>query len=144
MSDRTPWHDYKTHGPSEDAPRSESILLIEDDDSFRDVLQIFLNDAGYRVMCATGRRAVEYFLKNSPVDLVITDMLMPEIDGTEIINATRIHQPGAAILAMSGGGSFLTAEFCLKMATRLGAGPPLTKPFALDEFLAAVKSALQY
>ena len=82
-------------------------------------------------------------LRTRKFDLVITDILMPEIDGAEVIAATRVHQPGVAILAMSGGGPHMTADLCLKIAKTLGAVVPLLKPFHLDELLQAVGKALQ-
>lgn len=122
---------------------SASILVIDDDDSIRAVVQLCLKNAGYSVQEACGRPDVLNLLRKGRFDLVITDVLMPEIDGAEVISATMVHQPGAAILAMSGGGPYLPAGLCLKIATALGAGAPLAKPFHLVELLSAVESALQ-
>jgi DNA-binding NtrC family response regulator len=124
------------------ARQPPSILVVDDDESIRTVVETCLKHAGYNVMTATGRAPVLCALAAREFDLVITDVLMPEIDGAEVITASRMRQPGAAILAMSGGGSYLTAEFCLKMATQMGAGAPLMKPFHLDELLTAVRNAL--
>ena len=120
-----------------------TILVVDDNDAIRTVIKIGLQGAGYNVVCATGSDPVVSTLKNGHFDLVITDVLMPGIDGAEVITAARVHQPNAGIMAMSGGGPFLTAEFCLKTAKALGAGAPLLKPFNLNELLAAVEKVLQ-
>lgn len=125
------------------APPPASILLVDDDNAIQTLIQFCLERAGHHVVCATGRAPVLTLLSSGHFDLVITDVLMPDIDGTEVITAARIHQPDAAILAMSGGGSHLTADFCLKLAGSFGAGAPLLKPFHLEELMDAVNSALQ-
>jgi DNA-binding NtrC family response regulator len=122
--------------------KSTSILVVDDDDSVRSVIHACLDGAGYQVVSAAGREPVMSLLSTRRFDLVITDVLMPEFDGTEVVAAAKKHQPHAAIIAMSGGGPALTGEFCLALANRLGAGTPLLKPFHLDQLLKAVENAL--
>jgi DNA-binding NtrC family response regulator len=124
-------------------PHAASILVVDDDDSVLTVVEACLRGAGYDVASASGRDSVLRMLAAKHFDLVITDVLMPEFDGTEVVTAAKTHQPAASIMAMSGGGPYLTAEFCLKMAKALGAGGPLIKPFHLDELLLAVQNALE-
>src|SRR5687768_449403 len=115
------------------APYPASILVVDDDESVLTVVEVCLRAAGYAVASASGRDSVLRMLATKHFDLVITDVLMPEFDGTEVVMAAKTHQPAVTIIAMSGGGPYFTAEFCLKMAKALGAGGPLIKPFHLDE-----------
>src|SRR5690606_16852287 len=96
-----------------------SILVIDDDDSIRTIIRLCLERAGYNVTLATGRGPVLSSLTSSQFDLILTDVLMPDIDGTEVIAAAKLHQPKAVVLAMSGGGPHLTAQFCAKIAKAL-------------------------
>ena len=120
-----------------------SILVVDDDSAIQTLVQFCLQRAGYHVVCVSGRGPVLAVMAGGHFDLVITDVLMPDLDGTEVIAAAKVHQPDAAVLAMSGGGPHLTAEFCLKLARSLGASAPLLKPFHIEELLAAVRSALE-
>jgi CheY-like chemotaxis protein len=120
-----------------------SILVIDDDDAIRTIVRLCLERAGYSVTLATGRGPVLASLTKGQFDMIITDVLMPDIDGTEVIAAAKLHQPNAVVLAMSGGGPHLTAQFCAKIAKALGAREPLIKPFHLEELLTAVRAALE-
>lgn len=119
-----------------------SILVVDDDVPLRKVIETGLRGAGYRVIGTAGRDEVLALLQSKQFDLVVTDVLMPDIEGTEVIKAVRTYQPAAAIVAMSGGGSHITPELCLTIASAMGAGVPLLKPFEMDRLLAAVDRAL--
>ncbi len=113
------------------------IVFIEDDPMLRPALSARLRDAGYSVFeAAHGAEAIEYVRKH-PVDLVITDMLMPEMDGVDTIRALRHYHPAVKIVAMSGGGSF-SGENYLKIAHALGVHRTLKKPFTVVELVKAV------
>ena len=122
------------------SPRS--ILVVDDDVTLRKVIETGLRMAGYKVIGTCGRDEILALLQSKQFDLVITDVLMPDIEGTEVIKAVKTHQPDAAILAMSGGGAHLTSELCLAVATAMGAGVPLVKPFEMPVLLRAVNRAL--
>ncbi len=118
------------------------ILLIEDDESIRTLLQENLVRAGHEVtMAANGREGLERH-KPGAFDLVITDLIMPEKEGIEVLQDLRVRDPQMKALAMSGGGQFGAAETYLRLASLLGAGQVLAKPFTRDQFLAAVNEAL--
>ena len=121
---------------------SYSILVVDDDVPLRKTIDLALRSAGHRVIATAGRDEVVALLESKDFDLVITDVLMPDIEGTEVIKLVREHQPEAAILAMSGGGYRITSELCLAIAGAMGAGVPLTKPFAMDELLKGVERAM--
>lgn len=67
---------------------------------------------------------------------------MPEIDGTEVISAVARYRPSTPVVAISGGGSYLTREFSIKIAKSVRSMVMLAKPFQLDELLRAVENAL--
>lgn len=116
------------------------ILVIEDDDSLRLMLEMALKHNGHRATLAeNGRVGVERFLADPP-DLVITDIIMPEQEGVETIIELRKQQPQIKIIAMSGGGP--RSEMYLKMCAKLGVCSTLAKPFTLDTLLESVNEAL--
>lgn len=115
------------------------ILVIDDNLSVRNALCETLEDAGYStVATCTGQRAREMH-RLDPVDLVITDLFMPDTDGLEVIYQFRHEFPDVKILAVSGGGSRGLIEI-LSVAKKMGAHGSLMKPFGPDELLSAVSS----
>jgi len=119
-------------------PASPGILIIDDDHSMRQVIALGLERRGYRVRSAeSGRAGLRAFDAERPA-LVITDILMPDIEGIETIMALKAKGgPAAKIIAMSGGGRLVGHDF-LKWATHLGADRTLAKPFRLSALLAMV------
>jgi DNA-binding response OmpR family regulator len=113
------------------------VLLVDDDDAFRKMMAQTLTEMGYEVMVArNGKDAVQVH-ELCPADVVLTDLIMPDTDGIEIIREfRRIHAP-VKIIAMSGGGWVGTRDY-LKTARLLGADETLTKPFSKDELTAAL------
>lgn len=110
------------------------ILLIDDDDLVRDMLRTTLVEAGHEVIGAKNGDEGLTVLEGQPVQLVITDILMPEKEGVETIIEIRKKQPNLAIVAISGGGR--SKNFSpLKIARRAGANFVLPKPFEPDDLL---------
>ena len=121
------------------APRH--ILVIDDDPMMRSSLRTVLEGKGYAVdTLPDGRRALATVEETQP-DAVITDIVMPESEGIETIVAIRRVAPHLPIIAISGGGQILEAEF-LGMALQLGATAALRKPFELAELLATLQRLL--
>ena len=117
------------------------ILLIEDDELLRDTLRQMLELDGHRVAEATdGEQGLKRF--GGGIDLVITDILMPGVDGTQVIAELRRRDPALPIIAISGGRRVLTPEFSLETARLMGATGVLAKPFGRSELQAAVRQAL--
>ena len=83
--------------------KSRSILVVDDDVLLRRVIETGLRGQGHNVIGTAGREEVLALLQSKQFDLVITDVLMPDIEGTEVIKAVKTHQPDAMVLAMSGG-----------------------------------------
>jgi len=107
----------------------------------RRVLRRVLEKEGHEVVEASNGAEALRQHQATPAELVITDILMPEKDGLEVIMALRRQTPELKIIAMSGGGRFNQAE-ALHMAEPLGAFATLRKPFALDAMLEVVNLAL--
>ena len=118
-----------------------SILVVDDDALLRQLIRRTLEDASYSVVEAddgkTGGRAMalQHF------DLVITDLLMPEKDGLELIEELRLKYPRVRIVATSGGGRVAREEY-MRMAKGLGAHVLLPKPFNPVQLLTAVADAI--
>ncbi|MBF0307912.1 MAG: response regulator [Magnetococcales bacterium] len=118
------------------------VLIIEDDRAIRQLLHDILEGAGYVVVEAkNGREGLHLFQKH-PCDLVLTDILMPEVDGVGVIREMRSHHPGVPIVALSGGGMTVTAETSLQVARKLGVNRTLSKPFAIAQVLDVVADLL--
>ena len=118
------------------------ILLLDDDQSVRSVLRRALEWAGHEVIEAADGRAGLKHISESPFDLVITDIIMPNVEGIEFILQLRRSAPDLKVIAMSGGGRMAPASY-LEMARVGGAAKVLAKPFAIEELLAAVETVLK-
>jgi CheY-like chemotaxis protein len=119
-----------------------SVVVADDVLEIQQLLQQWLRELGYLVTCvSTGRDAVRV-LRTVHVDMVITDILMPDGDGLELISELRQLQPSARIIAMSGGGNHLRAADCLKFAKGLGAHGMLMKPFNRQQVIDIVSQQL--
>jgi DNA-binding response OmpR family regulator len=116
------------------------ILLIDDDESLRKVVAKSLGYAGHDVIQASdGKQGVELF-RATPVDLVITDLVMPVQEGVETIVRLRQENPKMPIIAISGG--LTNSKLYLTMAEKIGARRVLGKPFTPPELLQAVTEVL--
>lgn len=111
-------------------------MVIDDEEVVRNSVSFLLRDAGYETeTAADGHEGLE-IARLRPVDLVITDMVMPEREGVITILDLRRDLPVVKIIAMSGYGE--QPENGLKMAARFGAHRTLTKPFQREELLSLV------
>jgi CheY-like chemotaxis protein len=95
------------------------------------------------VKCASSGHEVSKLLGQQHFDLVITDVLMPDGDGLDVIVELKQSQRKTRVLAISGGGRHLQAAQCLKMAHGLGAHEVLLKPFTRQQLRAAVRRVTQ-
>ncbi len=112
-----------------------AILVVEDSDPFREVLAELLELDGHKVWaCDSGDSALKCLTEN-PMDLVITDLQMPQMDGFELIRKLQRSRPELGVIAISG-----LNDQLLQMATSLGAKAILAKPFTADELFLAVRT----
>lgn len=117
------------------------ILVIDDEADFRETLRATLEQAGHEVLEAgNGVEGIRMHRAESP-ELIITDIIMPEMEGIETILELRRHDPAAKIIAISGGGRLRMTDF-LSAARKLGAVTTLAKPFRRDQLLEAVQQSL--
>ena len=113
------------------------ILLVDDDRQIRDMLKLTLERSGHEVVEAeNGFQAVEKYDPQA-IDLVITDIVMPEKEGIETIMDLRNLNPVVRIIAISGGGRINPDDY-LSWARRLGVNYTFTKPVKRDELLEAI------
>lgn len=117
----------------------EKILVVDDEQSLRDVWSIMLKRAGYAVTSAMdGEEAID-LLNREIFDLVITDLRMPKIDGMEVLKAVKSVSPETVVLIIT---AFATADSAVE-AMKQGAYDYLTKPFQVDEAQLIVRNALE-
>lgn len=119
----------------------KKILVVDDEIGMRQMLEDLL-DANYEVTLAeNGRKAMDLLAKTS-FDLMITDLVMPEMNGIDLVMAVKQKNPGQKVIAMSGGGGISGHFDYLPVVQLLGADKIFAKPFQLQEFMAAVKLIL--
>jgi CheY-like chemotaxis protein len=119
------------------------ILIIEDDAQTRRTIRRVLEGARHEVVEARNGEVAISLYREEPADLVITDMIMPEIDGAATIAILRQDYPDVKIIAISGGGR-IGSDAYLYAAENLGALRALPKPFGKSELLAAVHEVLAW
>ncbi len=115
------------------------ILVVDDNKKFLAMLSEYLNDNGFVVEISdNGNEALKKFADFIP-DIVITDIVMPDIDGIELLLQLRKTNPDVKVIVMSGGNRG-HADAYLHMADKLGANAILNKPFELEELMQAIKN----
>ena len=125
------------------------VLVIDDEMDVLIVLREILTRAGFEVRIAeNGMEGLE-LLRQERADLVITDIIMPGMDGVATVRAIRNEFPGTRVLVISGGGNIAPMEYepaaiktsaYLASAAKAGADLTLTKPFDRNELIEAVRS----
>ena len=106
-----------------------TILLVDDDAELRGTLCETLEDAGFRVLAASGGHAALEIVTRESVDTAVTDIVMADGEGIEFILKAKAARPGLPVIAMSAKAMYLTD------AARLGADHTLLKPFRLRQLL---------
>lgn len=115
----------------------DRILVIDDDESIRQIVHLFLSDEGYEVIEAPNGRAALDALEDFRPSLILLDLRMPVMDGWEFARRYRLTPgPHAPIVA------FVAALNAVQEAAELETALVLGKPFDLDELLIAVRSLL--
>ena len=118
------------------------VLLIDDEQMVRKIVRKMLERAGHEVIEAeNGRLGLEQ-LGQGGFDLVITDIIMPEMEGVETVLSVREQHPSLKIIAMSGGGRTGNMDF-LATAQKLGAAAILNKPFTVAALNEAMEKAFK-
>jgi two-component system response regulator PilR (NtrC family) len=116
-----------------------NILIVDDEQSYRQLLTLVFEGDGHQIRTATnGREAIE-LIKSEPADVVITDVRMPDMDGIELLRSAREFQPDIGVVLMTAFASVETA----REAFKLGADDFIQKPFDVEELKLIVRKTLE-
>lgn len=120
------------------APGRKTLLVADDEPNIRRVLQAIFTKEGYNVQLAeSGLDALEVAKVHS-IDVLITDLIMPDMNGVELLQKIKQRQPGVVAIMVT---AYATIKTCVD-AMRYGASDYITKPFDVDEIRAVVKRAV--
>lgn len=125
-----------------DTAKIPTVLIVDDNETSLEMCEASLAGCGLEVLTVSDGRAALDLLKFQHVDLMVTDIFMPHIEGIELLNAARTLQPEARVICMTGGSLSIGTEFLKTLVEKLGATAVLIKPFNADELVAAVGRAL--
>lgn len=119
--------------------RKDKILLVEDDSTLSFIVQDALTREGFDVVCASNGEAGLKLFKESGPDIIVADVMMPKMDGFEMVRLIRLTTPAVPVL-------FLTARTALDDVVKgfeLGAGDYIRKPFQILELVVRIRSLLK-
>lgn len=120
--------------------KTATILVVDDEPNIRRVLEAVLSKQGHTVLTAeNGRKAQEILSNGCSVEMMITDLIMPDINGVELLAAAKEINPQMPVLMITAHGTIKSAVDAMK----LGAFDYVTKPFDLDEIKLVVKNAIE-
>jgi two-component system response regulator PilR (NtrC family) len=114
------------------------ILIVDDEQSMRELLAILLKKEGFDVVSAGSRAEAARALSESAVDMVLTDVRLPDGDGLEVLRHVKAASPGTVVIVMTAYGTTETAV----AARKLGAEAYVLKPFDVDEVRIVIRDAL--
>lgn len=114
-----------------------NVLLIDDDEMVLETFQIILNSDGHDVETAGDGKAGLALCRSQKFDVVVTDVVMPETDGLEVLMTLRKTNPGVKVVVVSGGGRTSAKDY-LEMAKMLGADKVLYKPITATDLSEAI------
>jgi CheY-like chemotaxis protein len=129
----------------------QQVFVIDDDVDVRDAIKRVLERAGYAVRTSPDAVQAMQELNRQPAHVVITDVIMPKVNGVEAIRSLLNDFPSMRIIAISGGGNFgidsykpnaITTTAYLAAAKRAGAHLVLTKPFESTDLVQAIEKVL--
>ena len=118
-------------------PTRPKLLIIDDEENMRHMLQSLLRDSGYRVETAENGLEALRLVEQNPYDYILCDIRMPQMDGMGFLRAAKAHIEQSTVIMMSAYGSFDTALEAIKA----GAYDFISKPFKTDEVLLTLKKA---
>lgn len=114
------------------------LLIVEDDPEMLDLLRKVLEKEGYRVSLAADSHEATAWLSKIPFDLVVTDMVMPDNGGLELLQDIRASQPALPVIIITAFGDWGTYSRALE----LGAAAFISKPLKMAELTTAIHTAL--
>ena len=117
------------------------VLVVDDDAGSREIIRMALECEQYEVDEAENGRAGLELAAHSEFDILVTDIVMPEVDGIQFMYELHKTRPGLPVVAISGG-ALLSARNYLRIASQTGASAVLAKPFTLSQLYSAVRGCL--
>lgn len=119
------------------------IIVADDERLYRHLLKNFLEADGHRIRLAENGNEVLEMINERGADLLVTDIIMPQKEGLELIIELRKSKRDLKIIAISGGVNSFSGNFCyLDTALKLGANKTVLKPFSKEEIIGAVHDVL--
>ena len=118
--------------------RSLQVLLVDDDDTLRATLARIVEKEGHSVVTAGNGVAALRKLNEARFDLIVTDIVMPDMEGLEFLRRLRGLPVRPKVIAMSGGGRASPSNY-LELARSFGADATLEKPFLASELMAEIE-----
>ena len=119
----------------------KKILLVDDEESIRTMVRMVLGEENYSFDEASNGSEALSIMEEKPFDLIITDVIMPDCDGIELVTTVRKKLPDIKVIVMSGGGR-VRADHYLDLAEKLGASRVFEKPFNTAELRETVSELL--
>jgi DNA-binding response OmpR family regulator len=119
------------------------ILVIDDQPHIRTIIHEILSFDGHQIDLAENGKVALTLIRLRHYDLVITDVIMPELDGLEVIAALKKEFPGTRIIVMSGGSTRIDTKNLLMISKELGADRALAKPLDFTKLQEAVREVLE-
>jgi CheY-like chemotaxis protein len=123
-------------------PTMRRVLLADDDPLLLEIAGEYLRQAGYAVTTAADGRAALRLADGGRFDLIVTDIVMPELDGIELVQALKRSCPHIPVIAISAGIGGANSDLLLRAAQAVGAVAVLEKPLKREDFIAQVAAAL--
>ena len=120
-----------------------TVLIIDDESYVREMMRLMIEPLGYEVVEAENGAIASKFIQNTTPDLIITDIVMPEKNGIDVIMEVKKSSNPIPIIAISGGGGITGRFDYLEIAKLVGAENILKKPFAMEELRSLVENILQ-
>lgn len=117
---------------------AKTILVVDDELGYRQMIHMDLTGQGFNVLMAEGGLRALEILKAERVDLVLTDMKMPKMDGLDVVTAVKKDHPGIPIVLMTG----YAVEDRVQRALELKATVCLKKPFPIEDLAAIIQTTL--
>ncbi|VAW89341.1 hypothetical protein MNBD_GAMMA18-1070 [hydrothermal vent metagenome] len=111
-----------------------TVLLVDDEMSVREMVSEVIRQCGHKVVTASSVTEAKGYFTSQEIDLVVTDLVMPEQSGIDLILEFKQIKPNVKVLAISGGGGITGRFDYLPIASLVGAGAVLKKPFSINEF----------
>ncbi len=115
--------------------KRRSVLIVDDDKGILDVLRTWFTEDGYACEAVSDAKKALALIENGTFDLVLTDIVLPEMDGLELTEKVKALKPATKVVVMTGFGD----DFSYDKAMEAGASDFIKKPFTLQELMAKMK-----